>query len=50
MIFSSLEKALYLLRCFKLCASRGWGAASNSQAVRGLGEAVRQARELSEGV
>ena len=47
MIFNSLEKALYLLDAFKLCASRGWGAVSNSQAVRGPGEPVRQARELS---
>ena len=28
----------------------GGGAVSNSQAVRGPGEPVRQARELSEGV
>ena len=37
MIFNSLEKALYLWDAFKLCASCGWGAVSNSQAVRGLG-------------
>ena len=49
MIFNSLEKALYLSDAFKLCASRSWGAVSNSQAVRGPGEPVRQARELSEG-
>ena len=35
-IFNSLEKALYLWDAFKLCASRGWGAVSNSQAIRGL--------------
>ena len=50
MIFSSLEKGSVSLRCFKLCAFHGWGAVSNSQAVRGLGELVRQVRELSEGV
>ena len=50
MTFSSLEKGSVSLRCFKLCASHGWGAVSNSQAVRGLGEPVRQVRELSEGV
>ena len=50
MIFSSLERYSVSLRCFKLCASPGWGAVSNSQAVRGPGKPVRQARELSEGV
>ena len=50
MIFSSLEKGSVSLRCFKFCASHGWGAVSNSQAVKSPGEPVRQARELSEGV
>ena len=50
MIFSSLEKGSVSLRCFKLSASCRWGPVSNSQAVKGPGEPVRQVRELSEGV
>ena len=48
-IFNSLEKALYLWDAFKLCASRGWGAISNSQAVRGLGNLLGKLESYQRG-
>ena len=43
------RKGSVSLRCFKLCASRGWGAASNSQAVRGLGNLLGKLESYQRG-
>ena len=47
-IFSSLKRGS--IRCFKLCASRGWGAINNHmRSCKNLGKPVRQVREPSKG-
>ena len=47
--FYLFRKGSISLRCFKLCASCGWGAENNSQVVNSPGEPVRQVREPSKG-
>ena len=48
-IFSSLEKGFVSLRCFKLCASHGCGAVSNSQALKGPGDLLGKLESYQRG-